>query len=77
MEQNTHSTNKSDGGEEEREGEWGQTDREPELKTSNTILEDIPLVEFIHLVFTGMPGESYRRLLRFLLLGQCLTSFER
>ena len=26
--------------------------------------EDIPLVEFMYLVFTCMPGESYRRQLR-------------
>ena len=29
--------------------------------------EDVPLVEFIHLVFTRRPGESYRRRLRLLL----------
>ena len=27
-------------------------------------LEDVPLVEFMYLVFTRMPGESYRRRLR-------------
>ena len=31
-------------------------------------LEDVPQVEFMFLVFTGMPGESYRRQLRSLLL---------
>ena len=30
-------------------------------------LEDVPLVEFTHLVFTRVPGESYRRPLRSLL----------
>ena len=25
------------------------------------ILEDVPLVEFMYFVFTGMPGESYGR----------------
>ena len=30
-------------------------------------LEDVPLVEFMYLVFTRMPGESYRRRLRSLL----------
>ena len=33
--------------------------------------EDIPLVEFMYLVFTRMPGESYRRRLRSLLLYLC------
>ena len=31
----------------------------------------VPLVEFMYLVFTGMPGESYRRWLRPLLLCLC------
>ena len=31
-------------------------------------IEDVPLVEFMYLVFTGMPGESYCRRLRSLLL---------
>ena len=30
--------------------------------------EDVPLVEFMYLVFTRMPGESYRRRLWSLLL---------
>ena len=34
-------------------------------------LEDVPLVEFMHLVFTRVPGESYRRPLRSLLLYLC------
>ena len=35
------------------------------------ILEDVPPVEFMYLVFTRMPGESYRRRLRSLLLYLC------
>ena len=31
-------------------------------------VEDIPLVEFMYFVFTGMPGKSYRRRLRSLSL---------
>ena len=38
------------------------------IKTSN---EDVPLVEFMHLVFTRMPGASYRRRLKSLLLYLC------
>ena len=34
-------------------------------------VEDVPLEEFLHLVFTRMPGESYRRRLRSLLLYLC------
>ena len=34
-------------------------------------LEDTPLVEFIYLVFTHMPGEGYHRWLRSLLLCLC------
>ena len=33
--------------------------------------EDVPLVEFMYLVFTRMPGESYLRRLRSLLLCLC------
>ena len=33
--------------------------------------EDVPLVEFMCLIFTRMPGESYRRRLRSLLLCLC------
>ena len=33
--------------------------------------KDVPLVEFMYLVFTRMPGESYRRQLRSLLLYLC------
>ena len=39
--------------------------------------KDVPLVEFMCLVFTRMPGESYRRRLGSLLLCLCVTSFER
>ena len=35
--------------------------------------EDVPLVEFIYLVFTRMPGECYRRRLRSLLHTQVLV----
>ena len=35
------------------------------------ILWDVPLVEFMYFVFTRMPGESYRRPLRALLLYLC------
>ena len=38
--------------------------------------EDVPVVEFMYLVFTRMPGESYRMRLRSLLLC-CVTYFER
>ena len=34
-------------------------------------IEDVLLVEFMYLVFTRMPGESYRRRLRSLLLYLC------
>ena len=37
--------------------------------------EDVPLVEFMYIVFTRMPGESYRRRLRSLLL--CLRDVFR
>ena len=36
-----------------------------------SILEDVPLVEFMYLVFTRMPGESYRRGRGSLLLYLC------
>ena len=35
------------------------------------LFEDVPLVEFMCLVFTRMPGESYRRRLTSLLLCLC------
>ena len=33
--------------------------------------DDVPVVEFMHLVFTRMPGESYRRRLGSVLLNLC------
>ena len=36
-----------------------------------TAVEDVLLVELMHLVFTRMPGESYRRRLKSLLLYLC------
>ena len=35
------------------------------------LLEDVPLVEFMYLVFTSMPDESYHKWLKFLLLCLC------
>ena len=35
------------------------------------LFEDVPLVEFMYLVFTRLPGERYRRRLRSLLLFLC------
>ena len=35
------------------------------------LFEDVPLVEFTYLIFTRMPGESYHRRLRSLLLYLC------
>ena len=35
------------------------------------LLEDVPLVEFMYLVFTRMPGESYCRRLRSSVLYLC------
>ena len=37
----------------------------------NKLIETVPLVEFMYLVFTRMSGESYRRRLRSLLLHLC------
>ena len=37
-------------------------------RVSKTEIEDVPLVEFMYLVFTRMAGESYRRRLGSLLL---------
>ena len=39
--------------------------------TGGIRFEDVPLVEFVYLVFTHMPGESYRRRLRSLLFYLC------
>ena len=40
-----------------------------------SIIEDVPLVEFMYLVFTRLPGESYRRPLGSLLLCLCDAFF--
>ena len=44
-------------------------------KTSHNVplrfIDDVPVVEFIYLVFTRMPGDSYRRRLGSLLLWLC------
>ena len=40
-------------------------------KKPTTFTEDVPLVEFMYLVFTRIPGESYCRRLRSLLLYLC------
>ena len=36
-----------------------------------SFFEAVPLVEFMYFIFTRMPGESYRRRLRSLLLYLC------
>ena len=36
-----------------------------------SVFEDVPLVEFMHLVFTRMPGDSYRGRLRSSFLCSC------
>ena len=41
------------------------------LKLFVTTIEDVPLEEFMYPIFTHMPGESYRRRLRALLLYLC------
>ena len=41
------------------------------------ITEDVPLVEFMYLVFTRMTGEIYRMRLRSFCYCVCVTSFER
>ena len=41
------------------------------IRHQMTLCLDVPLVEFTYLVFTCMPGESYHRQLRFLLLHLC------
>ena len=45
-----------------------QVTKEKKKKKKN---EDVPLVEFMYFVFIRMPGESYRRRLRSLLLYLC------
>ena len=37
---------------------------------------DVPMVDFMYLVFTRMPGESYLRRLRSLLFCACVTYLE-
>ena len=39
--------------------------------TSSAVHQHVPVVEYMYLVFTRMPGESYRRRLRSLLLCLC------
>ena len=43
---------------------WGTADVEIKMLSLLSIVtfEDEPLAEFMYLVFTRMPGESYRRL---------------
>ena len=41
------------------------------IKDRADVLEAVPLVEFMYLVFTRMPGQSYCRHLRSLLLSLC------
>ena len=43
----------------------------PKIKDRADVLEAVPLVEFMYLVFTRMPGQSYCRHLRSLLLSLC------
>ena len=47
-----------------------QTDKPTDRDTERS-REDVPLVQFMYLVFIRMPGESYRRRLRSLLLCLC------
>ena len=52
----------------QREAVQKKKKKKKKLKTKcPRVLEDVPLVEFIYLVFIRMPGESYRRRLMFLL----------
>ena len=44
---------------------------EPHQRYIFVVFNDVPLVEFMYLVFTGMPGEGYHRQLRSLLLCLC------
>ena len=41
------------------------------MNLKDTHRADVPLVEFMYLVFTRMPGESYRKRLRSFLLYLC------
>ena len=52
------------------EGWLGRTAQDGHLDSHTALemcFEDVPMVEFMYLVFTRMPGESYRRRSRFLL----------
>ena len=40
-------------------------------------MEDVPLVEFMYLVFTCMPSESYYRQLRSLLFVLCILKTDK
>ena len=56
------------------EGSLGRTAQDGHLDshTAPELCEDVPLLEFVYLVFTTrMPGESYRRRLGSLLLCLC------
>ena len=59
---------------------WGRGRGELNIRAKSTqsfssklyhLVKDVPLVEFMYLVFTRMPGKSYRRRLRSLLLYLC------
>ena len=52
------------------EGSLGRTAQDGHLDSHSApeLCEGVPLVEFMYLVFTRMPGESYRGRLRSLLL---------
>ena len=45
--------------------------RKKSHKRNNILIDDVPLVEVMYLAFTHMPGESYRRQNRSLLLCLC------
>ena len=47
------------------------TDGMCQAKTKILTLKDVPLVKFLYLVFTRMPGESYRRRFGSFLLCLC------
>ena len=40
---------------------YKQASKETDRHIDAMLDEDVPLVEFMNLVFTRMPGESYRR----------------
>ena len=60
-------------GHQQSSNHWTQTNiAQPKTNPKqNDETEDVPLVEFMYRVFTRMPGESYRRRLRSLLLCLC------